>query len=191
MSTAPGTPPPPSQPSRPAAPERVPELRVEFAKRADGAAVLRCMRPDGTATWQRHEGRQAMFFPLHDLTHFAVETTLGFRGGFYGLIADGWEIADTDGKGSRGPLPAEAVLVEHVVGMLERERVGGADALTASELNAQLQQLARDGRVECARTFTDEELHAARVRMDALHAAWAALEPRGAMEMSFDRSSVP
>ncbi|HET7585112.1 MAG TPA: hypothetical protein VFK13_09395 [Gemmatimonadaceae bacterium] len=166
-----------------------PELRIEFAKRADGAAVLRCMRPDGTATWQRHDGRQAMFFPFHDLSHFAVETTLGFRGGFYGLIASGWEIADTDGKGSRGPIPAEAVLVEHVVGMLDRERIGGADVMTAAELNAQLRQLEQEGRLECTRTFTDEELRAVRARTDALHAQWAALAPGGTMALSFDRGA--
>ena len=33
-----------------------------------------------------------MFFALHDLTHYAVETVLGFREGFYGLVAAGGEL---------------------------------------------------------------------------------------------------
>ena len=64
------------------------ELLIQLTKRPDGGAVLRCVRGDGTVTWQRHEGAHGRFFPLHDLTHYAVETTLGFRSGFYGLIAD-------------------------------------------------------------------------------------------------------
>jgi hypothetical protein len=31
------------------------------------------------ATWQRHEERNAAYFPFHDVTHLAVESVLGFR----------------------------------------------------------------------------------------------------------------
>src|SRR5262245_66330979 len=86
----------------------MPELRVQLTKRTDGSVVLRCVRRDGSATWQRHE-KHARFFPFHDLRHFAVETTLGLGKGFYGLIADGWDIADTTGKGTRGKLSAASV----------------------------------------------------------------------------------
>ena len=120
-------------PDRRQVPNRAPELRVQLTKRPDGGAVLRCVRADGSATWQRQDGPRAMFFPFHDLTHLAVESTLGFRAGFYGLIADGWDIDDTGGKGRRGRLPPEAVLVEHVVGLFDRERVGGAAPLSAAE----------------------------------------------------------
>jgi len=161
-------------------------LRVQLTKRADGGAVLRCVRADGSATWQRQDGPRARFFPFHDLTHFAVETTLGFRHAFYGLIADGWEIADTGGKGKRGRLPAESVLAEHVVGLLDRERVGGAAPLSAAEFNAQLEQLAASGRVEGARPFTDAELTAVRRLADTLHGRWAALPAGSTLELVFD-----
>src|SRR6185295_7095747 len=94
--------------SRNAMTERVPELRVQFTKRTDGGVVLRCLRRDGSVTWQRHE-KQAIFFSFHDLSHFAVETGLGFQSGFYGLLADGWDIGDTGGKGARGKLPPDSV----------------------------------------------------------------------------------
>ena len=166
---------------------RTPELRVEFVKRADGGAVLRCVRADGTSTWQRHEGRSALFFSFHDLSHLAVETTLGFRQGFYGLIADGWDIEDTGGKGARGRLPAEAILVEHLVGLLDRERVGGAAPLSAAELAAQLAQLAADGRVVATRTPSDAELDAVRHRTAELHDAWARTPEGGTLVLDFDR----
>jgi hypothetical protein len=159
-----------------------PELRVQLTKRPDGGAVLRCVRADGSATWQRQEGARAMFFPFHDLTHYAVETTLGFRAGFYGLIADGWDIDDTGGKGRRGRLPAEAVLVEHVVGLLDRERVGGAAPLSADEFRA---QLAAAG--QAPPSLDDARLAATRARMDGLHDAWAALAAGGTLELPFDR----
>ena len=42
-----------------------------------------------TATVQRQKGSLGLVFPPHDLTHFAIETELGYTGGFYGLVADG------------------------------------------------------------------------------------------------------
>src|SRR5712675_2192817 len=70
--------------------------------------VLRCVRGDGSVIWQKQGGRNAGFFALHDLTHFAVESVLGVRRGFFGLIAEGWDVEDMTGKGVRGALPGEA-----------------------------------------------------------------------------------
>jgi hypothetical protein len=80
-------------------------LLIEIAKRANGAGVLRCTRQDGSVTWQK-QTKHAAHFALHDLTHYAVETALGYRRGFFGLIAEGWDVEDTTGKGARGALPA-------------------------------------------------------------------------------------
>jgi len=147
------------------------DIRIESTRRADGSVVLRCTRDDGSSTWEKHEARQALFFAFHDLTHFAVETILGIRRGFYGLIADGWDIADTSGKGKRGALPAEAVLVEHLVGLFSRAPVD------TSEFNAQLAMM-----MENAPAFTDAQLAAVRKRIDELHTAFAAT---GAVELTF------
>ena len=110
-------------------------LIVQIAKRADGAGVLRCTRADGSVTWQK-QTRHAMHFALHDLTHFAVESTLGSRRGFFGLIAEGWEIDDTTGKGLRGRLPQEAVEVEHIVGMFDTERARAEDDMVIERSGA-------------------------------------------------------
>src|SRR5215471_15727725 len=149
---------------------KVPELRVQFTKRTDGSVVLRCVRRDGSATWQRHE-KHASFFSYHDLRHFAVETTLGFGKGFYGLIADGWDITDTTGKGRRGRLSAASVFVEHIVGLLERERVGDAAPLSASEFNAQI--IGMVGTDPDHPSFTDDQLTTVRNRTQELHNQWA------------------
>src|ERR1700733_12509574 len=108
-------------------------LRIEISKRTDGAGVLRCIRDDGSVTWQK-QAKHGAHFALHDLTHYAVETALDYRHGFFGLIAEGWDLEDTTGKGARGPLPAEAVEVERIVGLFDSERGMGV-LWTVEEFN--------------------------------------------------------
>ena len=55
----------------------VAELVIHIKKKTDGSAALSCRRADGSVTWQRQNGQLGRFFPLHDLTHYAVETVLG------------------------------------------------------------------------------------------------------------------
>jgi len=162
----------------------IPELHVQLTKRADGNVVLRCTRRDASVTWERHE-KHASFFSFHDLTHFAVETTLGFTNGFYGLIADGWDIADTTGKGSRGKLPPASVLVEHIVGLLDRERSGGAPALSAAEFNAQLDEMA--GIDPQRPRLTDTQLTRVRNRIEELHSQWNGIPAGSALDLAFSR----
>src|SRR3954453_13083966 len=103
-------------------------------KQKDQSAVLRCIRGDGSVTWQKQEEKHAVFFPVHDLTHYAVETELGFRRGFYGLIAEGLGIAETTGETPRAALPNEALEVEYLVSAFSAERASG-DAAIAAEFN--------------------------------------------------------
>src|ERR1035438_8851808 len=83
-------------------------LQIEILKQSDGSGVLRCTRADGSVSWQK-QAKHAAHFALHDLTHYAVETALGYKQGFFGLIARGWEVEDTTGKGARGAIPPEAL----------------------------------------------------------------------------------
>src|SRR5215470_10769230 len=102
----------------------MPELIVRIKKKTDGNAALSCERADGSVTWQRQEGQLGRFFPLHDLTHYAVETVLGHRRGFYGLVAEGWDLTDFGNK-EKGPIPADADPSELIVGFLDAERASG------------------------------------------------------------------
>lgn len=160
-------------------------LRISFERQEDASVVFRCTRADGTTTWQNHTTKSARFFPFHDLTHFAVEYVFGFSKGFYGLIADGWDIADTSGKGARGKLPAEAILVEHMVGLFDTERAGGAPPLTADEFNGILADLASSDRIGSPPAVTDAELQAVRDRIAELYAALAGLQPGETLELTF------
>ena len=157
---------------------------VRLTKHADGDTVLECLRPDGSSSWQRQQRRRAAFFPLHDLTHFAIETELGFRSGFYGLIAAGWEIDDTTGKGKQGRLPPEALTVEHLVGAFDLERAGSV-TWTATELNDQARAFASERRLPPPRSLTDDDLSRVRSRLLDLVGQWQALPAGEALELSF------
>ena len=142
-------------------------MRIEITKRGDGGGVLRCVRGDGSVTWQKQGGRNAGFFALHDLTHFAVESVLGVRRGFFGLIAEGWDVEDTTGKGARGALPGEAVEVERIVGLLDAERGSGV-VLTVDEFG-----------------LTEQEIARVRARRGELFAQWKTVEAGGVMELQW------
>jgi hypothetical protein len=147
-------------------------LAIEIAKRQDGAGVLRCTRADGSVTWQKQE-KHGAFYALHDLTHYAVETTLGYNGGFFGLIAQGWEVDETTGKGARGPLPPEALEVEKIVGLLDSER--GAGALHSLE----------DFNAHSPRQLTAEQLQAVRAARARLFHRWGDVPAGQNLELRF------
>jgi hypothetical protein len=161
----------------------MPHLVLQFTKRKDGGALLRCIRADGSATWQRQAGHRAAFFPWHDLTHYAVETELGLGGGFYGLIANGWDIADTTGKAARGPLPDEAIEVEYIVGSLGAERASGS-ACTAKEFNSLASAFAQTRGRPQPRPLTDAELATVRSRIDELFRQWRDLPSGATLELT-------
>lgn len=161
-----------------------PRLELEFCKRTDGSVTFRLVRADGSATWQRHQGPTAQFFPLHDLTHFAVETTLRHARGFYGLVAEGWEISDFGSPWPRGRLPDDLDPSEDIVGFLDLERASGHQQ-SAAEYNAQLErQLA--GRRTSFAPLTEAQLTAIRERVRELHERWLALAPGDTMRLAFD-----
>src|ERR1700694_2559064 len=147
-------------------------LRIEIAKQTDGTGVLRCIRQDGSITWQK-QTRQAAYFALHDLTHYAVETSLRYGRGFFGLIAEGWDVEDTTGKGSRGRLPEEAVEVEKIVGLFDSER-GSGGIWTTEQFNE-----------FAPRALTEAEIQSVRSLRGSLFQRWFAVAPGEKLELRF------
>lgn len=96
---------------------------VGFKKDSAGNFVLHCIRRDGTETWQKYHW--GMFQVEHDITHYVVETTLGYSEAFYGLLASGKDISwfaepDLASGGIKKPRPPEqAMQAEILVGALQ------------------------------------------------------------------------
>lgn len=159
-------------------------LGIELVKQRDGAVVLRATRADGTRTWQKRAGTHAAFFPLHDITHYAVETVLAVEDAFLGLLAAGWSIEETEGKSARGPLPLNARFVEAVVGTLDAERASTA-RWTAAEFNETLATHMARTEGGTPRVLTDDELAQIRRRRAQLFEAWRVLPPGQTLTLPF------
>ena len=158
---------------------------IRIKKGTDGRTALSCIRADGTTTWQRQEGAQAAFFPEHDLTHYAVETALGHRQGFFGLVSEGWDFSDFGSPWPHGRLPAEASISEMIVGMLDMERRTGERA-SPEELNQNVAEYAIENSLPQQRAITEEDLARVRANRAEMFAKWDAVRPGEALEIPFE-----
>ena len=107
-------------------------MKIEIRKFASKPNVLICTREDGSMTWKSY-GNQSNFFPYHDLTHYVVETELGFREGFYGMIASGRTVDETGVA-----VPDEGQFAESLVGVLSTS--WSNDAMTFEEVKETVDQ---------------------------------------------------
>jgi hypothetical protein len=164
------------------------QLKIVLKRKADGSAALTCTRADGSVTWQRQEGSMGAVFPEHDLTHYAVETELSYRKGFFGLLSEGWNISDFAKPWPRGPVPAEALQVELVVGVLTMEMRMNA-VWSATELLEQgdLYASARESRggISMPR-LRDEQLDRIRSKRADLFDRWSRVQSGETLDLVFD-----
>lgn len=156
------------------------QLTIQITKRSGKPALLECTRAGGSVTMA-----EVAPGPAHDLAHYAVETTLGLKQGFFGLLAAGWDIADFDvaGAAKRLSIPPEAVAVEHVVNLLTMELLGGAYESFEAELARALAAGRRP--VEATFTLASGQVAAMRARLAELLGRWRALPPGGTLELAF------
>jgi hypothetical protein len=159
-------------------------LLIRIKKKADGLAALSCVRADGSVTWQRQEGERGRFFPIHDLTHYAVETILGHRKGFYGLVVEGWDFGDFGAPWPKGRLPADLDPSELIVGFLDTERAGGVE-WSANEFNQNAANYYAQHGLPGSCRVTDEQLGRIRGLLRELTARWRALPAGETLELPF------
>jgi hypothetical protein len=158
---------------------------IRIKKGKDGRTALSCTRADGTTTWQRQLGAQAVFFPRHDLTHCAVESTLGLRQGFYGLVSAGWDFSDFGSPWPRGKVPPEANISEMIVGFFDLERRTGEQG-TTGVLNRMLAEYCSENGLPAQFQLTEDDLARIRAKRAELFAEWDAVLPGNALEVVFD-----
>jgi hypothetical protein len=161
-----------------------PTLTIRLSRRPDGAVIFELRRADGTTTWQKRTGPTAEFFAVHDLTHYAVETTLGYRGAFYGLVAGGWDLSDFGSPWRRGPLPTEALAAEVIVGCFDTQRAAH-ERLSASQCNTAAQSYFDARRSPSPVQVSDEELDRVRSLLSDLVWRWHAATAGDSLELSF------
>lgn len=166
------------------------DLLIRIKKKTDGTAALSCVRADGSVTWQRQDGALGRFFPLHDLTHYAVETVLAHRNGFYGLVASGWDLTDFGTPWPRGRLPADAEWSEVLAGFLDGERATGG-RWSAADFSDQAAAYSRQHGAVAPPPVSENDLDRVRARRAELFGLWHALSPGETLELTFDQPPVP
>ncbi len=159
-------------------------MQIHFKKGSDGPDVLHCMRDDGTQTWAP---LQPTFGPMHDLGHFVVETALGLRGGFYGLLARGFDLSSFEEREARSRIEEEGLLAETLVMALQYELAGFA------EPEAYLASVAAAcrGLSIAAPELAPGVVEHMRDRFRELWARWEALPPGGRLTLVFEPERRP
>jgi len=165
----------------------MPELLIRIKKKTDGSAALTCTRADGSVTWQRQDDQLGAFFPLHDLTHYAVERILDLPRAFYGLLAEGWDLSDFGKPWAKGPLPVDAHIAELIVGFFDLERATGFLG-TAEEFNEKVHSWYADNK-RAIPEFHMSDLQLAQIREERARAfaLWKAVPPGETLEIPFER----
>lgn len=157
-----------------------PRLQIKLTKRRNKTPLLICTRPDGTQTMA-----ETIVGAEHDLTHFAVETTLGFQHAFFGLLADGMNIEDFNvaAASTKIDIPPEAGATEFIVGLLESELTSGTPF---PDFNAELHRaMANTRKPTPAPTISDADLATMRRRVIDLKMRWRSLRVGETIELDW------
>jgi hypothetical protein len=83
----------------------------------------------------------------------------------------------------RGKPPEEAIVVEHIVGLFDRERSGGVAALEATQFSALLEEMTG---LKLKQTFTEQQLAAVRARISELHEKWVSIPEGSSLYLTFE-----
>jgi hypothetical protein len=144
---------------------------IHFKKDSDRNFILHCVRDDGTETYQKYQW--GAFQVEHDIMHYVVETTLGYKHAFYGILASGkdisWfnELRDEDKKSNGSTIMnGEAVQAEMMVIALQTMR-------DDDELFSLAPAMWQDSKVQ-PYSFTREQVVAIRARTAELVEEWNA-----------------
>jgi hypothetical protein len=159
-------------------------LLISLKKFDNKPSVVHFLRSDESETWQSY-GNQSDFFPLHDLTHYAVETELGFSRAFYGMISDGREVTDF-GPGDAVRMDPEATYAEILVGLIMSADSTGTYLTNSEILGLFVNEVDRLG-LASLRLDTDQ-LSKIRSLRDSLIAYWKFLPAGQTMTLEFPRS---
>ena len=163
-------------------------MRIRFSKTRHGP-VLVCTRDDGSVTGMKSE-RHGGFFVRHDLMHYAVETVLGFRQAFWGLVAglDGrptWSIEAFNVPGATKGLPSEAVITEFIVGLIDQAAVFSDKPPVAADVNRDLQQSMANSPGLTTPTISQGQLDQIMQRFMDLYARFQSLPEGGHLDLEF------
>jgi len=90
-------------------------MKLQITKNVNKPHFILYRRDDGSTTWMHSDD----FFVMHDLSHFALEKTLGYKTAFMGMLNNGMEIKDFENREKRNQMAitAEAIYAENMANL--------------------------------------------------------------------------
>lgn len=155
-------------------------MLIRLKKGRDGPDSLACVREDGTSTWRRIQRGLA----FHDLAHHAVETELGIRDGFYGLVATGRSFDALADAEERANIPPSAMWVEFVVNQLLTEAASD-EVYDEIAFHEGIARAVLTAGLPAPRRLEAAEIARIRARILALVARWRELPMGQTLELEF------
>lgn len=85
-------------------------MQIRITKHSNKPHILKYIRDNGTETWMYSDD----FFVQHALSHYALESILGYRTAFHGMQNSGMDIRDFENREKRAAIniTAEAMYAE-------------------------------------------------------------------------------
>ncbi len=159
-------------------------MKIALTKISESKHRFAATRANGSVESLELETRS---FLIHDLTHFALESTAKLSGGFYGALAAGTPYGALAGETAQ-PVTGEALAIETVVGPLSGALRGDIDAPAfTARLAGYFTDLGRD----VPTWLTPETIAATSARFKALMGQWKATPFGATMELSFSSAPAP
>jgi hypothetical protein len=155
-------------------------VKIQIKKRGNSKHIISYVRDGLEAYWIEADN----FLVLHDLCHFAIETTLGYKTAFWGLVNSGINPSDFEDKKKRDRLNLsnEAWYAEHLANLFLIEYSQGA----FENINEVFKQCMIEHNPNIAmKQFSDTDIAAIRTSLYHLIDNWNMVEEGNFFSLEF------
>ena len=155
-------------------------MLIQFTKNSGKSHTIKYIRDNGTVTWMQANA----FFVRHDLSHYALEKTLGYKTAFNGMINNGMNIRDFESREKRMSMSitAEAWYAENMANLFLIEVEQG----NFEDFNlVQQKAFSTMNKKLTAPLLSLERIEDIRIYLRELLQQWNQLPPGQTLELSF------
>jgi hypothetical protein len=159
-------------------------VKIQIKKRVNSKHIVSYLR-DGLETYWIEADN---FLVLHDLCHFAIETTLEYKTAFWGIVNSGRNPSDFEDKEKRDSLNLsnEAWYAEHLANLFLIEYTQGS----FENINEVFKKCMLEHNPNVAiKQFSDTEIEAIRTSLHELIHAWKQVEEGSYLTLDFTISA--
>ncbi|HXB44680.1 MAG TPA: hypothetical protein VNV85_11505 [Puia sp.] len=155
-------------------------MKLQITKNKGKPHIILYHRDNGTQTWMHADA----FFVLHDLSHFALEKTLGYKNAFLGTVNKGVDVKDFENPEKRKQmgLGKEAAYAENMANLFLIELLQGNFDDFNQILNQAFKPMDKQLSVPI---LSDKEIFSVRTYLQALITQWKQLQSSETMHLDY------